>query len=87
MGLSRSAAEVLGDAQHLCPLRGPRIVSNLVERRRELTAADVLKDFALVYGNVATTGDRTREHVEKTSVAKLLKMSVSVKDQVSKLAD
>ena len=59
-------------------LRGPRIASTLVERRRELTAADVMRDFALVHGNVATTGDRSREHVEKTSVARLLKMSVSV---------
>ena len=56
-----------------------------MERRRELTAADFMRDFALVHGNVATTGDRTREHVEKTSVGRFLKMSVSVKDQVPKL--
>jgi len=67
--LLRSAAEVLGNAQHLCPFEDlASYHSTLVERMRALTA-DVKRDFANVCDVVATADDLTREHVEKMSVA------------------
>ena len=84
VGFLRSAAEIFGNAQHLCTFEGlASYHSALSERIREFTTADVMRDFANISGSAATAGDLEKMSVGATSLNGVL-LPVAVAARLTK---